>query len=69
MIPFEIETVRKVFDNENGEHIVVGPDVDGLGLLTIDGKDHYGGRLSMSPEMAIVLAEAIAAAAQEMISA
>lgn len=65
--PYEIETFRKVFDNENGASIKIGPDTDGLGLIEIDGGEDFGRGVRVSPEMALVLAEAIKRAAQEML--
>jgi len=62
---FEIEVVRKVFDNEHGSHIKVGPDLDGLGLVEIDGGKDYG-RIVVPPKHAIWLAKAITATAEEM---
>lgn len=65
--PYEIEVVRKVFDNEHGEHVKVGPDCDGLGLVEIDGGEHYGGCIRILPQHAILLAAAIEASAKEML--
>ena len=63
---YETEVTRKVFDNDLGVHIKVGPDRDGLGLVMIDGGADFGGPIILAPEMALVLAEAIAATAEEM---
>ena len=68
MKQYEIEVERKVFDNENGAHIKVGPDRDGLGLIQIEGGDDFGKGLILAPELALVLAEAIAATAKEMLA-
>lgn len=68
MSSYEIETVRKVYDNAAGECISVGPDCDGLGLVEIDGGQHYGGCLRVPAEMALVLADAIKAAADDLLS-
>ena len=65
---YEVETLRRVYDNDIGKHIEVRPDGDGLGLLEIDGKDEYG-RLVLSAEHAIVLAKAIHDCATEMLAA
>jgi len=64
---YEIEVVRKVFDNGCGECVTVGPDSDCL-LVEIDGGTHYGGRIVLPPEHALKLTEAIVATAREMIA-
>lgn len=64
---YEIEVVRKVFDNDCGTHIKVCPDLDGIGLVEIDGGEDYG-RIVLAPAHALVLAEAIASAAKEMMA-
>ena len=63
---YEIEVVRKVFDNENGMHIKVRPDCDGLGLVEIEGGEEYGGCLRVSPQHAVFLAAAIERCAFDM---
>lgn len=62
---YEIEVMRKVFDNEIAKSIDVGPDKDGLGCIEIDGGDEYG-RLILQPQHALFLAKAITACALEM---
>ena len=62
---FEIEVVRKVFDNEIGKHLKVQPDCDGLGLVEIDGGDEYG-RIVIQPQHALFLARAIEQCAIDM---
>jgi hypothetical protein len=58
---FEIETVHKVYDNDSGDYISVGPDADGLGLienmLVEDGK--IVSRMSMPREQAVLVVEAM----------
>ena len=66
--PYTIEVERKVFDNENGTHIKVRPSRNGLGLVEIDGGDEYG-RIVVPPAHALLLADAIAVAAKEMLDA
>jgi len=70
---FTVEVVRKVFDDENGVFIEVGPDCDGLGgieIRTVDkeSKEYYGDvRLSIhSKQQAILIGQAILAAAEDM---
>lgn len=62
---YEIEVVRKVFDNEIGKSIDVGPDKDGLGCIEIDGGEEWG-RIVIPPKHAIFLAKAINDCALEM---
>lgn len=62
---FEIEVMRKVFDNELGLCINVGPDADGLGIVEIDGGQEYG-RICLPPQHALYLAKAIIDCAVEM---
>ena len=66
MTTYETVVTRRVFDNEHGVHIKVGPDGAGLGLLEIDGGRDFGGPIRLVPGMALVLAQAITAAAKEM---
>ncbi|MDQ0303815.1 hypothetical protein [Ancylobacter polymorphus] len=66
---FEINIIRNLYDNEGGHHMTIRPDVDGLGLVEIDGKGDFGGTICIQPEMALVLADAIRACAEEMIAA
>jgi hypothetical protein len=65
-VSYEIEVTRKVFDNDLGAHVRVQPDVDGLGLVEIDGLEEYGGRICAAPQLAMHLARAIEACALEM---
>lgn len=62
---YEIEVMRKVFDNAIGKSIDVGPDKDGLGCLEIDGGEEYG-RLVLQPQHALFLAKDITVCAVEM---
>ena len=62
---YEIEVVRKVYDNHVGKCIEVGPDKDGLGLVEVDGGDDWG-RLVLPSQHAALLAKAIADCAADM---
>jgi hypothetical protein len=55
---YTLERVYKVFDNESGAMIKISPDVDGLGLIELDGGDDYG-RLTLPPELAGIVGHAI----------
>lgn len=62
---YSIEIMREVWDDASGDHIEVGPDRDGLGMVELRyGKD--GQRMSFPPEMAYLIARAITACADEV---
>lgn len=59
---FSLETVCKIWNDECGERLEVGPDRDGLGLLEIrsftsDGK--INASVTMPKEQALVLFQAL----------
>ena len=59
---FTVEDVIKVWDDETGEHIYIGPDGDGLELVELryveaDGKCHQ--RMTFQKEQALLVADAI----------
>lgn len=64
---YTIEVTRKVFDDDLGASIEVRPDQDGLGLVNIIGGEDFGGDICLCPEMAILLADAIKATANELL--
>ena len=65
------EIFRRVYNDDSGVYIQVGPDADALNLVEIRttnplSKEFYGDfRIVLQPEYAIALAEAILAAARE----
>ena len=68
---FAIEHVRRVFDNQHGGHIAVGPDSDGLGLVQISTDEKSSGdfglaQLAIHPAMARLLGTAIIEAANDI---
>lgn len=70
---FTVEVVRRVFDDDHGVYIEVGPDGDGLGGIEIrtvdkDSKEYYGDvRISFhSKAQAILMGNAILEAAEDM---
>lgn len=63
---YETDVIRRVHDNGTGRNIEVKPDGDGLGLVEIDGGDDYG-RITLPPEMALMVADAIGKCALETI--
>ncbi len=72
---YSTEVNRRIYNDDYGVFIEVGPDADGLGGLvevrTIDAesKKHYGElRLTIDPEMAKQLAFALLKAADEVSS-
>lgn len=67
---FTTDVVRRVYDDTEGACIEVGPDNDGLGVLicTPDTRSvaYFGTlRISLAPEMAHQLGEALIAASKE----
>lgn len=69
---FSTETVRRIFNDEDGVCIEVGPDRDSLDLVEIgipegESRKYYGDlRLALHPEQARQLAAALVACAVEM---
>ena len=68
---FEIEHVRRVFDNQHGGHIMVGRDSDGLGLVQISTDAKSSGdfgqtQIAIQPAMARLLGKAIIEAANDI---
>lgn len=61
-----LEMYFKVFDHEFGASLTVGHDADGLGLVEINGQDHYGGTILLAPSIALKLAEAMRRVAEDM---
>lgn len=68
---FSTEIIHKIYDDDNGVFIQVGPDADALGLLEIrtvdvDSRKHYGDiRLTLHPIQARRLAEALLSCASD----
>lgn len=70
---FSQEVVRRIYDDDEGVYIEVGPDSDGLGGIEIrttntESKEFYGDiRCAIhSKEQAILISKAILAAAEDM---
>lgn len=66
----EMETLREIWpERGEGEHIEVGPDRDGLGLVEIRQKEPNGqisARISMTTEAAILVSKALSMCADEL---
>jgi hypothetical protein len=66
-----LETIRRVYDDDNGCFIEVGPDSDSLGCVEIrttgeKNKGHWGEiRFAVPKQFALQLAEAIRRCAEE----
>jgi hypothetical protein len=59
---FSTEIVHKVYNDDTGEFIEVGPDADGTDLIEIrcvDANGNIGNRLCGEPEQMRLVAEAI----------
>lgn len=68
--PYTIEIQYKVWDTENKQFIEIAPDADGFGCVEVSQK--HGGvvdriRITMPPEMALMVADAIKRLAEHMI--
>lgn len=64
------EIVRKVYDDQHGNHIYIGPDADGLDLVEVrevDDKNVILGRFVMNPIQAKMVGEALIAASNEKV--
>lgn len=70
-MPYTVELFRKIYDDDTGACIQVGPDSDGLGcveMMTPDlaSKEHFGAiRLTVPKAMAALLGRALLDAAAE----
>lgn len=63
---YEVEVMRKVFDNKNGGYISIGPDTDGLGLIEIKPSEYFGtGYIVIPKEMLKIFAQALLTASDE----
>jgi len=66
------EIFRRVYNDEHGVYIQVGPDADALDCVEIMttnplSREFYGDiRLTLQPEFAVALAEAILATAKDL---
>lgn len=66
---YTMELVRKIWNDKSGESLEVGPDSDGLDLVEVRSRDDQGkiqNRFAMTPEMAKLVSDAIAACASEL---
>jgi len=66
MSDIETEMQFKIFDNPNSASLTVGRDPDGLCLVHIDGREHFGGELMFSAEFAKHVANAIMKIAKDI---
>jgi hypothetical protein len=66
-----LETIRRVYDDDRGTYIEVGPDADSLGCVEIrtttpENVEYWGSvRLTINKAFALKLAEAIRRCAEE----
>jgi hypothetical protein len=71
MSNYSLEVVRKVYDDDQGVALEVGPDCDGTGLVqlravTPASQEYFGSvDLTVTPKMAKLLGEALIKAAEE----
>lgn len=67
MSTYSTEHSVKVWNDKTGDHVYIGPDSDGLDLLEIrrtDKAGHEEGRIIMTKEEALAVAEGIKAMAE-----
>lgn len=68
---YSVELYRKVYDDDHGVCIEVGPDSDGLGVVQVRtpdaaSKEYFGDiRFTVPKEMAAILGKALIDAASE----
>lgn len=62
---YEMEISRTIWDNKHGTTVVVKPDGDGLGLVDIV-QSETRNRITISPEEARLVADALCACADEI---
>lgn len=66
--PYTIEIQYKVWDTENKQFIEIAPDTAGLGCIEVSQKcGSVVDRITMPPEMALMVADAIKRLAEHMI--
>lgn len=66
---YSLETVRQVWNDKQGDRIEVGPDTDGLDLVSIRHKDDDSkttSEITMPPEQALLVYEALGRTLREM---
>lgn len=65
MTNYTLEREYKIYNDKNGARLRIGPDLDGLGLIEIDGGNDYG-RLIVPEDVAGYLAHAILMALEDL---
>lgn len=70
---FTVEKLTQIWFDDCGERIEIGPDSDCLGLVEIrhkdkEGKAYPGARITLSPQMAKALAQAILECAENLLA-
>ena len=68
MSDYTLETQYKIYDHEHGIDWLIAPDRDSLECVEIrDNDPNYPTRLAITPQLALVLAEAIKKCAEDLI--
>jgi len=68
-VKYTSEVAREIWDDKTGEHVVVGPDRDGLGLVSVryySGDSAVTNALTFPPDQAVLVAQAMLASANEL---
>lgn len=66
---YSVEIVHKIWNDDGGEHVSVGPDRDGLGMVEIidvASGGEMGPSLSFPPELARLIAQAMIKCVDEL---
>jgi len=69
MANYSLETFQRIYNDQNGEYIQIGPDADALGLVQIRSYRRNGeleGHMTFTPEQATLLAQALANVTSEL---
>ncbi len=69
---FEMETHFVVYDNDNGQKVIIRPDSDGLGLVEVDGGVDFGRMVfpaEIATRVAMALARVVTALTEEKVTA
>ena len=63
---FEVETLKRVYDNKTGDYVEIGPDSDGLGLVSL--RQFESGKLVAMITMSRAQAEVFVTAQMEFLT-
>lgn len=69
MTKFTIENRYRLYEDDTGDYIEVGPDVDGLNMVRLHANNIYFGKcdITFEPEVALKIAKLLTKAAKDAI--